>query len=89
MLALSEESSLRLTLWLAPETLGEVKSIFPLLAITLVTAILGQLPILILFGLGSSRVGEHAFLLHLFDSWSRRSGVRPFWPSWVQSQAAI
>ena len=51
-----------LTLWLAPETLAQLKSIFPLLALTLITAILGQLPILILFGLGSSRVWRQAFL---------------------------
>eukprot|EP00913_Durusdinium_trenchii_P026281 g24660.t1 len=51
------------TLWVfAPDSLAQVGRIFPVLSVTLLMVILCVLPVLILFGLGSSRVWRQAML---------------------------
>eukprot|EP00434_Breviolum_minutum_P000192 symbB.v1.2.000161.t2/scaffold9.1/size550961/17 len=66
-----------LTLWLAaPEALSQVGRIFPVLSVILLVVILCVFPILILAGLGASRVWRQAFLAYVgaITGWNRRFG---------------
>ncbi|CAK9017239.1 unnamed protein product [Durusdinium trenchii] len=65
------------TLWVfAPDSLAQVGRIFPVLSVTLLMVILCVLPVLILFGLGSSRVWRQAMLAFMgaITGWNRRFG---------------
>jgi len=66
-----------LTLWsAAPDALAQVARIFPVLAVILLTVILCVSPILILAGLGASRVWRQAMMAYIgaITGWNRRFG---------------
>lgn len=66
-----------LTLWsAAPDALAQVARIFPVLAVILLTVILCVSPILILAGLGASRVWRQAMMAYMgaITGWNRRFG---------------
>ncbi|CAJ1350127.1 unnamed protein product [Effrenium voratum] len=66
-----------LILWIAaPDALAEVGRVFPALAVIMLLTTLCQLPIVILAGLGSSRVWRQALLAYVgaMSGWNRRYG---------------
>lgn len=66
-----------LTLWsAAPDALAQVARIFPVLAVILLTVILCVSPVLILAGLGASRVWRQAIMAYMgaITGWNRRFG---------------